>query len=186
MLIVAILTKFEQTSGVSAYPRKIKTVRDWPKPHSTKTLKGFLIFAGSTLNQFTKEEFFPLEYRSYRIIPSTQGYLFCCPVLKLSNFTNTLLEECDTSGRGIKPILQQQRHTTAVFSRKLANHHFKLPTYERELIGLSQGSPKLKTLIVVSCLSHTNISLQPQILVRATVNYFPTTLAQFPKLSTRQ
>lgn len=47
--------------------------------------------------------------------------------------------EYDALGSGIGAILQQKRHPIAFFSRKLAERHFKLAAYERELIGLSKA-----------------------------------------------
>jgi hypothetical protein len=58
------------------------------------------------------------------------------PLLQMLDFSKCFIVDCDASGSGFGAVLHQGDGAIAFFSWAVAPHHQKLPTYERELIGL--------------------------------------------------
>ena len=70
------------------------------------------------------------------------------PVLQMPDFDATFVVDCNASGAGFGAILHQGAEPLAYFSRTFAARHLKLAAYERELIGLVQGSATLASILV--------------------------------------
>jgi hypothetical protein len=60
-------------------------------------------------------------------------------VLAMPNFAMLFIVECDASSHRFGPVLVQDRHPVAFFSRPVTPRHRALAAYERELIGLVQA-----------------------------------------------
>ncbi|KAL4366769.1 hypothetical protein GQ457_05G003480 [Hibiscus cannabinus] len=138
--------------GVEVDHSKVKAVTDWPTPRTTKTLRGFLGLAGyyrkfiknygqvaAPLTSLLKKNAFNWTLEADVAFNKLKNSLLAAPVLKLPNFQEEFVIECDASGSGFGAVLQQKGHPIAFFSRKIAERHFKLAAYERELIGLAKA-----------------------------------------------
>ncbi|WVZ58364.1 hypothetical protein U9M48_008643 [Paspalum notatum var. saurae] len=66
----------------------------------------------------------------------TQASIDVCPLLQLPDFNAHFMVDCDASVAGFGAVLHQGDSTIAFFSSAVVPHHAKLPSYERELIGL--------------------------------------------------
>ncbi|KAL4324350.1 hypothetical protein GQ457_11G020520 [Hibiscus cannabinus] len=138
--------------GVEVDHSKVKAVTDWPTPRTTKTLRGFLGLAGyyrkfiknygqvtAPLTSLLKKNAFNWTLEVDVAFNKLKNSLSAAPVLKLPNFEEEFVIECDASGSGFGAVLQQKGHPIAFFSRKISERHFKLAAYERELIGLAKA-----------------------------------------------
>jgi hypothetical protein len=63
------------------------------------------------------------------------------PLLQLPDFNKRFIVDCDASRTGFGAVLHQGDGAIAYFSRPVALHHQKLPTYECELISLVKARP---------------------------------------------
>ena len=138
-------------AGVETDVRKIKVIVDWPKPHSTKSVRGFLGLVGyyrkfikddgqvaAPLTSLLKRNAYHWNDQADSTFNAIKKALLESLVLRLPNFDEDFVVECDASGSGIGEVLQQQGHPIAFFSRKLVDRHYKLAAYERKLIGLAK------------------------------------------------
>jgi hypothetical protein len=57
-------------------------------------------------------------------------------LLQMPDFSKRFMVDCDAFGAGFGTVLHQGDGAIAFFSRAVAPHHQKLPTYECGLIGL--------------------------------------------------
>jgi hypothetical protein len=67
--------------------------------------------------------------------------LMTAPLLQLPDFNKRFIIDCDASRTGFGAVLHQGDGAIAYFSRPVALHHQKLPTYEYELISLVKARP---------------------------------------------
>jgi hypothetical protein len=67
--------------------------------------------------------------------------LMTAPLLQLPDFNKRFIIDCDASRTGFGVVLHQGDGAIAYFSRPVALHHQKLPTYECELISLVKARP---------------------------------------------
>ncbi|XP_019248736.1 PREDICTED: uncharacterized protein LOC109228004 [Nicotiana attenuata] len=149
---VAYLGHVVSEIGVVANTNMVQAIIDWPQPQFTTTLRGFLGLAGyyrefirnynhlaAPLTNMLKRNSFQWDETSLASFDTLKKALATAPVLQLPNFNDPFIIECDASGGGIGAVLQQNGHSIAFFSRQLADRHFKLAAYERELIGLAKA-----------------------------------------------
>lgn len=128
---------------------KITAITEWPRPESVCTVRGFLGFSGyyrkfirdygiiaAPLTYLLKKTCFVWDETADNSFIALKKSLSESPILALPNFSKDFVVECDAWGSGIGAILQQEGHPIVFFSRKLADRHFKLAAYERELSGL--------------------------------------------------
>ncbi|KAL4573276.1 hypothetical protein LXL04_020076 [Taraxacum kok-saghyz] len=149
---IAYLGHIIKQTGVTVDQSKIESIRDWPKPHNVRSLRGFLGLSGyyrkfikdygiiaAPLTSMLRRGSFTWTTDSETAFENPKNALSGSPVLALPDFSALFVVECDASGSGVGAVLQQDSHPVAFFSRKLADRHHKLPAYERELIGLAKA-----------------------------------------------
>ena len=129
-------------------PIKIQAVIEWPKPVSVKGVRGFLglaryyrkfiyIFRSivAPLTQLlTKDEFHwneAVEVAFKQLKEALTSPL----ILRLPDFTQQFVIECDASGTGVGAILSQQNQPVAYFSEALKGSALALSTYEKRDVG---------------------------------------------------
>lgn len=62
--------------------------------------------------------------------------LTTAPVLRMPNFSEMFVVECDASGFGVGAVLMQQNHPIAFMSKGLKGRQLSLSTYDRELLAI--------------------------------------------------
>ncbi|RVW26324.1 Transposon Tf2-12 polyprotein [Vitis vinifera] len=102
--------------GVSVDPAKIQAIIEWPTPTTPKRVCGFL---GSRV-AFT-------QLKEALTLP---------PILRLLNFTQRFVIECDASGIGLGAILTQENRPVAYYSQALKGSALSLSTYEIEMLAI--------------------------------------------------
>jgi hypothetical protein len=149
---IAYLGHVISDTGVAMDPAKVQAVADWPKPRSTRVVRGFLGLAGYyrkfvhdydriaapltallKKNDFTWNDDVVVAFQAFKVEVTS------APVLALPDFTRPFVVECDASTYGFGAVLTQDKHPIAYFSRSMAPRHRSLAAYERELIGLVQA-----------------------------------------------
>jgi hypothetical protein len=139
-------------AGVAMDPAKVQAVADWPKPRSTRAVRGFLGLAGyyrkfvnnygaiaAPLTALLKKDDFTWNDDATTAFQDLKTAVTSAPILALPNFTRPFVVECDASTYGFGAVLLQDKHPIAYFSRPIAPRHRSLAAYERELIGLVQA-----------------------------------------------
>jgi hypothetical protein len=127
---------------------KVQALVDWPAPSSVHALRGFLGLAGyyrkfikdfgvlaAPLTLLLKEGFSWSDEANNAFLLLKKA-LTSAPVLRLPDFNNTFIVECDASGSSFGAVLHQGKGAIAFFSKTATPRHHALAAYERELIGL--------------------------------------------------
>ncbi|KAJ7942659.1 Ty3/gypsy retrotransposon protein [Quillaja saponaria] len=135
--------------GVSADPRKIQAMVDWPTPNSVKSLRGFLGLTGyyrrfiqnygkvsKPLTNLLKKDGFQWTEATEKAFNNLKHMMTQAPVLALPNYQQPFVVEIDASGNGIGAVLLQQGHPLAFLSKAFGPKHLALSTYEKELIAV--------------------------------------------------
>jgi len=148
-LSVGYLGHIISAAGVAMDPAKIEAVEAWPRPMTTRALRGFLGLTGyyrkfiagyggvaAPLTTLLKREAFSWTPAAEEAFLSLKRALTSAPLLQLPDFDKRFIVDRDASGAGFGAILHQGDGAVALFSRAVAPHHAKLLAYERELIGL--------------------------------------------------
>jgi hypothetical protein len=146
---VTYLGHIISADGVAMDPAKVSAVASWPIPKTVKALRGFLGLSGyyrkfiadygavaQPLTALLKRDAFSWSSDADRAFQDLKQALITAPLLQLPDFEKKFIIECDASGSGFGAVLHQGDGPVAFFSRAVAEHHTKLPAYERELIGL--------------------------------------------------
>jgi hypothetical protein len=133
-------------------PTKVKVIDDWPVPRLARAVRGFLGLAGyyrkfihnygsiaAPLTALLKKEGFSWGEAAAAAFATLKMAVTTVPVLAMPDFTKPFVVECDASSHGFGAVLIQDRHLIAFFSRPVADRHYALAAYERELIGLVQA-----------------------------------------------
>jgi hypothetical protein len=130
-------------------PDKVSVVTAWPSPQTLRALHGFLGLSGyyrkfiaqygdvaRPLTALLKQDAFSWSPEAEQAFQALKQALMTAPLFQLLDFDKQFVVECDASGSGFGAVLHQGTGPIAFFSRAITAHHTKLPTYERELIGL--------------------------------------------------
>jgi hypothetical protein len=146
---VAYLGHIISAAGVAMDPDKVAAVEAWPRPRTTRALRGFLGLTGyyrkfiagygavaEPLTALLKGAAFQWTQQAESAFLALKKALMTAPLLRLPDFTKRFYVDCDASGTGFGAVLHQGDGPVSYFSRAIAPHHAKLPAYERELIGL--------------------------------------------------
>ncbi|XP_062118768.1 uncharacterized protein LOC133832416 [Humulus lupulus] len=133
--------------GVRDDPSKIAAMVKWPQPHTLKQLCGFLGLTGyyrsfvshyttiaAPLIELLKRDNFKWTSQVATTFASLKDAMIFTPVLKVPNFSKTLIVETDASQEGIGGVLMQDGHPLAFFfSKKLGPRLCNASAYVREL-----------------------------------------------------
>jgi hypothetical protein len=139
-------------AGVAMDAAKVRAIVDWPVPRSPRAVRGFLGLAGyyrkfihnygfiaAPLTALLKREGFAWSVEAAAAFTELKAAVTTAPVLGMLDFSKPFIVECDASSHGFGPVLIQDRHPIAFYSRPVAPRHRALVAYERELIGLVQA-----------------------------------------------
>jgi hypothetical protein len=118
--------------GVAVDPNKINSVQQWPVPTSAKGVRGFLGLAGyyrkfvrdfgsiaAPLTQLLTKDGFRWTIESQEAFLKLKTVLITPPILRLPDFEQPFVVECDASGTGLGAILSQNDQPIAFFSEAL-------------------------------------------------------------------
>ena len=115
--------------GVSADPKKLSAMKEWPFPTTVKALHGFLGLTGyyrkfihqysqivAPLTALLKKKAFVWSLQAEEAFQALK--VACCqpPVLALPNFSKPFTIECDASGIGLGAMLMQDHMPIAFHS----------------------------------------------------------------------
>ncbi|PHU07534.1 hypothetical protein BC332_24023 [Capsicum chinense] len=129
-----------------------------PVPTNVKELRGFLGLTGyyrrfvkgyemvaRPLTELTKKNAFQWLTSAENAFQFLKQALTTVPVLRLPDFTHPFVVECDASSEGIgAPILLQDNHPIAYFSKGLSFSSHLKSTYDRKLLALVLALQKWK------------------------------------------
>ena len=138
-------------AGVAVDPKKIQTVLDWPIPSSTKAVRGFLGLAGyyrkfirdfegiaAPLTRLLTKESFHWTSEAESAFTQLKHALTSPHVLRLQDFSQPFVVECDACGVGIGAISSQNDKPVAFFSEALKGSMLALSTYEKEMLAIAR------------------------------------------------
>jgi hypothetical protein len=168
---VSYLGHIISRDGVAMDPAKIEAVEAWPRPQSLQALRGFLGLTGyyrkfiagygevaAPLTALLKKEAFHWSDAVDTAFMQLKHSLMTAPLLQMSYFSKRFMVDCDASGAGFGTELHQGDGAIAFFSRAVAPHHQKLPTYERELIDLVKAVRNWRPYLAFTvCTNHYSL-----------------------------
>lgn len=147
--------------GVSVDPAKIKSVVEWPVPMTLKALRGFLGLAGyyrkfirgfgtlaAPLTHLLRKDAFSWTQEAEKAFQDLKNALTSPPVLKLPDFSQPFVVECDACGVGIGAILIQEERPVAYFSEALKPSALSISTYEKEMLAIVKAIRKWRPYLL--------------------------------------
>ncbi|KAH9651124.1 hypothetical protein KPL70_026631 [Citrus sinensis] len=161
VLQVEYLGHLISLAGVAVDPKKIQTVLDWPIPSSAKAVRGFLGLAGyyrkfirdfegiaAPLTRLLTKEGFHWTSEAESAFTQLKHALTSPSVLRLPDFSQPFVVECDACGVGIGAILSQNDKPIAFFSEALKCSMLALSTYEKEMLAIVKAIRKWRPYLL--------------------------------------
>ncbi|XP_034693910.1 uncharacterized protein LOC117920466 [Vitis riparia] len=128
-ILVDYLGHIISEQGVSVDPAKIQAVIEWPTPTTAKGVRGFLGLAGyyqkfirhfgniaAPLTRLLSKDGFQWNEAAEMAFTQLKEALTSPPILRLPDFTQRFVIECDASEIGLGAILTQENRPVAYFS----------------------------------------------------------------------
>ncbi|KAD2804421.1 hypothetical protein E3N88_37798 [Mikania micrantha] len=125
---VLFLGHVVSAEGVQVDQDKVQVVTSWPIPSTVKEVRGFLGLTGCyrrfvrhygiiahLLTALTKKDGFKWNEEAALAFNKLKQALISTPVLRLPDFSQPFVVECDASGDGVGAILIQEDHPIAYF-----------------------------------------------------------------------
>lgn len=147
--------------GVVVNPSKIVAALQWPTPTNQRGVRGFLGLVGyyckfnwhfgtitAPLNHLLTKEGFHWTEREEKAFQQLKVALMCPPVLRLPDFSQPFVIECDTSRIGIGAVLSQTSRPIAYFSEALKLTAQALSTYKKEMLVVVESIKKWRLYLV--------------------------------------
>lgn len=159
---VAFLGHVVSQRGIEPNPEKIKAVKEYPIPTTSKEIKQFLGLAGfyrkfikdfakiafpmtRCLKKGTKIDIQNTEYKN--AFETLKTVLINAPVLTYPNFEEPFTLTTDGSEFAIGSVLSQKGHPIAYYSRTLKPAERKYSTIERELLAIVDSCKHFKAYL---------------------------------------
>lgn len=146
---VVFLGHVVNSEGVKVEEEKFSAVQSWPTPSTVKEVRGFLGLTGyyrrfvqnyrfiaQPLTMLTKKDGFVWSEEALNAFNKLKQALLSTPVLRLPNFSEPFVVECDASSDGVGAILSQAEHPVAYFSKGFSPSNRFKSAYDRELLAL--------------------------------------------------
>ncbi|KAK8931221.1 hypothetical protein KSP39_PZI016563 [Platanthera zijinensis] len=147
--------------GVTVDPGKVRDIQSWPRPHSLKTLRGFLGLTGyyrrfiqgygslaKPLTELLRLPSFQWSSQADAAFLSLQHALSTAPVLALPDFSREFTIETDASNVGVGAVLSQDSHPIAYFSKALGPRNLSLSAYEKEMLAIVWAVSKWRAYLL--------------------------------------
>ncbi|KAD4888403.1 hypothetical protein E3N88_20476 [Mikania micrantha] len=147
--------------GVQVENEKVMAVQEWPIPINVKQARGFLGLTGyyrrfvrnygiiaRPLTVLTKKDGFLWSPEAFAAFKALKSALTTAPVLRLPDFSQQFVVECDASSLGVGAILSQQDHPIAYFSKGFSPSTKFKSAYDREQWRSSATDRELLALVL--------------------------------------
>lgn len=136
--------------GVAPDKSKLDAILKWPVPTTRTQLRGFLGLTGSYrrfienyasttfyLTELLKKYSFNWHPKAQEAFDLLKQIMIGAPVLKLPDFSKSLLIQTDASGFRMGAVLLQNGHHITYFSKKFCSKLQNSSTYVRELHAIA-------------------------------------------------
>nr|XP_034886896.1 uncharacterized protein LOC118027607 [Populus alba] len=162
VLSVGYLGHLISSKGVVVDPEKIQAVQNWPVPTSPKGVCGFLglagyyckfvcgfgVIAAPLTKLLTKDGFFWAADCELAFNKLKEALVPPPPVLRLPNFSEPFVVECDACGEGLGAILSQNNQPIAYYSEALKGKSKLLSTYDKEMLAVVKAVRKWRPYLL--------------------------------------
>ncbi|KAJ7961634.1 Ty3/gypsy retrotransposon protein [Quillaja saponaria] len=148
-------------AGVSADPKKIAAINQWPTTRNVKELRRFLGLTGyyrrvikdygkinKDLTNLLKKNGFEWNQEAEDSFHRLKKFMTQALVMALPDYKESFILETIASGIGIRVILMQKEHPIAFLRKELRPKHLALSTYEKELIVIVYAVSKWKQYLI--------------------------------------